>query len=229
MNINTGLVSPQFHVVHDEFFETIKAEDRQLTAAWTIMAGFKEVRRVTTTNSGRQNPVVPIRSGHRTHTEVESEPIAEGESEQEETGSDEAASTSVSDAVITRSGRISRPPERPNMVTYVAEYANEGEEDRYYEVLHHEDYKLQHDMIDPIAFKASSDPDTMYYHEAIRAPDSEAFKQAIVKEINDHIEGNHWELIPSTEVPKGERILDSVWAMKRKRDIKTQQVYKHKA
>jgi hypothetical protein len=30
-------------------------------------------------------------------------------------------------------------------------------------------------------------------------------------------------------VPKGVKVLPSVWSMKRKRDIKTQQVYKHKA
>ena len=84
-------------------------------------------------------------------------------------------------------------------------------------------------MTNPISFKASSDPDNMYYHQAIKAPDKEEFMQAIVKEINDHIEGNHWALIPKEEVPKGEKILDSVWAMRRKRDIKTQQVYKHKA
>jgi hypothetical protein len=30
-------------------------------------------------------------------------------------------------------------------------------------------------------------------------------------------------------VPKGVKVLPSVWSMKWKRDIKTQQVYKHKA
>lgn len=101
--------------------------------------------------------------------------------------------------------------------------------DQYYKVLHEDDYILQDKMQDPIAFKASSDPDTMYYHQAIRAPDRELFLQAIVKEINDHIDGNHWALIPTKSVPKGAKVLDSVWAMKRKRDIKTRKVYKHKA
>ena len=231
MNINTGLVSPQFHVVHDEFFETIKAEDRKLTAAWTIMAGFKEVRKTLKPKSRKPSQVVHLDEGnHRVQLETRSEQTLENEVEQEEAmGTDDITNEEEPNGIVTRSGRVSRPPERPQMVSYAAEYKQEYEDERYYEVLHQEDYQLQQDMIDPIAFKASSDPDTMYYHEAIRAPDSEAFKQAIVKEINDHIEGNHWKLIPSTAVPKGERILDSVWAMKRKRDIKTQQVYKHKA
>jgi hypothetical protein len=53
--------------------------------------------------------------------------------------------------------------------------------------------------------------------------------QAVIKEVNDHIENKNWELIPRDKVPKGTTILPSVWSMKCKRDIKTQQVYKHKA
>ena len=89
-----------------------------------------------------------------------------------------------------------------------------AEPESYYEALHEDDYVLQEKMMDPIAFKANGDPDNMYYHQAIRAPDKEDFMKAIVKEINDHINGNHWALIPREEVPKGEKILDSVWAMK---------------
>ena len=85
-------------------------------------------------------------------------------------------------------------------------------------------------MCDPIAFKASSDPDMMYYHQALSAPDWQHFLMAIVKEVNDHITNNHWDLIPREEVPEqGTKILDSIWVMKRKRDIKTREIYKHKA
>ena len=41
----------------------------------------------------------------------------------------------------------------------------------YYDVLHEEDFTLQDEMSDPIAFKASSDPDTMFFHKAISASD----------------------------------------------------------
>ena len=87
----------------------------------------------------------------------------------------------------------------------------EEEHDQYCEVLHEEDYKLQDEMFDPIAFKATSNPDDMYYHQALKEPDKDQFLQAIVKEINDHIEGNHWQLIPISEVvPNGTKILDTV-------------------
>jgi hypothetical protein len=62
-----------------------------------------------------------------------------------------------------------------------------------------------------------------------RETKSNSCKQAVIKEVNDHIENKNWELIPRDKVPKGTTILPSVWSMKRKRDIKTQQVYKHKA
>jgi hypothetical protein len=85
-------------------------------------------------------------------------------------------------------------------------------------------------MSDPIAFLSHhSDPDTMYFHEAIRQPDREEFIKAMIKEINDHIKRKHWILVRREQVPKGTKILDSVWAMKRKRDLITREVYKHKA
>jgi len=83
-------------------------------------------------------------------------------------------------------------------------------------------------MADPIRFKANSDPDTMYYHQAMRAPDKEQFLAVIVKEINDHITNNYWQLVPKSEVPAGTKVLDLVWSMKRKRDICTREVYKWK-
>jgi hypothetical protein len=99
----------------------------------------------------------------------------------------------------------------------------------YYKAMHQEDYLLQDEMMNPVAFMASSNQDTMYFHQAMKAPDRKQFMQAVIKEVNDHIENKNWELIPRDKVPKGTTILPSVWSMKRKRDIKTQQVYKHKA
>jgi hypothetical protein len=124
-------------------------------------------------------------------------------------------------AIVKRTRtRVIKRPERLIEVAYSS----------YYEVLHEDDYKLQDEMSDPIAFLArTSDPDTMYFHQAIRQPDREEFIKAIIKEINDHIKHKHWVLVPREQVPKGMKILDSVWAMKRKRDLVTREVYKHKA
>jgi hypothetical protein len=47
--------------------------------------------------------------------------------------------------------------------------------------------------------------------------------------MNDHIVAKNWELVPRQDVPEGVKVLDSVWAMKRKRDILTRKVLKCKA
>jgi hypothetical protein len=63
----------------------------------------------------------------------------------------------------------------------------------------------------------------------MRAPYRQNLVEAVVKEVNDHITSKHWKLIPKSQVSKVVRVLDLVWYMKRKRDIKTRKVYKHKA
>ena len=49
------------------------------------------------------------------------------------------------------------------------------------------------------------------------------------KEFTNHNDLHHWDIIPIEDVPKGEKVLDSVWAMMRKRNILTGEIYKCKA
>ena len=92
-----------------------------------------------------------------------------------------------------------------------------------------EDEPSESELVDPIALVATSNPDTMYFDQAMQEEDSEQFLQAVVKEMNDHISRKHWQLIPRSSVPRGVKVLPSVWSMKRKRDIQTNKVYKWKA
>jgi hypothetical protein len=93
-----------------------------------------------------------------------------------------------------------------------------------------EDYELQTEAKDPIAFATSrSDPDTLHYNAAMKAHDSQDFKDAMVKEANDHTKRNHWEVWEKRKVPEGQKILSAIWAFKRKQRIDTRAVYKHKA
>ncbi len=62
----------------------------------------------------------------------------------------------------------------------------------------------------------------------LRQPDSREFVEAVFKELNSHINNNHWKLIPRTEVPEGMEVIPSVWAMRRKRDLTSGKVTKHK-
>jgi hypothetical protein len=95
--------------------------------------------------------------------------------------------------------------------------------------MHEDNYRIQDEMTDPISFLARTDEYTMSFHQAMKAPDRDEFVKAIVKEMNDHIVSKNWELVPRREVPAGVKVLDSVWAMKQKRDILTRKVLTYKA
>ena len=47
----------------------------------------------------------------------------------------------------------------------------EQEEQQYYEAIHQYNYKIQDDMQEPLAYLASSDPDTMYFYQAMSQMD----------------------------------------------------------
>jgi hypothetical protein len=79
-----------------------------------------------------------------------------------------------------------------------------------------EDYELQKEAEDPIAFAASQsdDPDTLHYNQAMQAEDSPEFKTAMVKEANNHTTRGHWLFWEKRNVPQGHDILSAVWAFK---------------
>jgi hypothetical protein len=46
-----------------------------------------------------------------------------------------------------------------------------------------------------LEFSASSDPDVLYYHEAMQAPDNDQFVKAMQDEIDGQIEDGIWESV----------------------------------
>jgi hypothetical protein len=80
-----------------------------------------------------------------------------------------------------------------------------------------------------MAFKATSDPDTMYLHEAMKEPDKKEFLVAMQKEVTDQAKNSNFTITHWSQVPKKATILPTVWQMKQKRNIRTRQVKKYKA
>ena len=80
-----------------------------------------------------------------------------------------------------------------------------------------------------MAFKANTDPDTMYHREAMRELDKEEFIKAMQKEADDQAKNGNFTIIPKSEVPKGATLLPAVWQMRQKRDIRTRAIKKYKA
>ena len=102
---------------------------------------------------------------------------------------------------------------------------NETPENLFYD--YHLD--LQERMQNSIMFHAEMMGDIMYYDQALQQTDAKQFANAIVKEVNGHVDNKHWTLVKQNDVPKEAQVVPSVWAMRRKRDLTTNKVIKHKA
>jgi hypothetical protein len=117
-----------------------------------------------------------------------------------------------------RSGRRSKPPD---MLIYDAQSClirpNE-----------HEDKEAWCEQ-ELLAYKASTDPDTMYHHQAMKQPDRDKFQEAMRKECEAHYKEGNYRLIKRSELPEGATLLSSVWQMKRKRKPSTGEISRYKA
>jgi hypothetical protein len=237
LNLETGMVSPQYHVRFDDLFETVRDQIR-VESKWQSICHFCPETNLSAT-SNAQLPALepstlsdnaPSLEGTVVQASNEGEPPPPGSGTSEEIlPPEQPAPTAALPEhpppalpTVTRSGRTVRPPAALTS-SYVAHEALAQD-------LYVEEDKLA-EMDDPILFamKASNDPDTLYHHQAMREPDAKQFKEAMVKEVNDHTKRGHWEPMEKKSVPEGETILPAVWAMKRKRRIATREVYKWKS
>jgi hypothetical protein len=127
------------------------------TSPWQYKTGFTSDRSDT---DGEDEPNEEIwneqsfEEYYSSHKSEETSPPSESEDEENDVGRP--------DIYVTRSGRRSRPPER---LIYDANtfliISNE-----------HEDKKAWSEEI-LLAYKASTDPDTIYHHQAMKQPDRE--------------------------------------------------------
>ena len=83
-------------------------------------------------------------------------------------------------------------------------------------------------MCNPIAFHAEMLYDIMYFHQALKQTNASNFVQAVVKEVNGHVDNKHWELIKHSNVSKNVEIMPSVWAMHCKCNLTTNDITKYK-
>jgi hypothetical protein len=69
----------------------------------------------------------------------------------------------------------------------------------------------------------------MYFHQAMQQDDASEFVKAAVKEVNGHIEHNRWQLVQRNEIPEGIDPIPSVWSMRCKRNLTTNEGTKNKS
>jgi Reverse transcriptase (RNA-dependent DNA polymerase) len=129
--------------------------------------------------------------------------------------------------VTTRTGRVVRPPARLQDYVVYSTVSNIHTVEPDTEYKHPVYY--DHPMEETIAYAASSDPDTLYLHEAMKGTDKAQFLQAMEEEVKAQSLNGNWEVVAKDSLPPGTRVLPAVWAMKRKRRILDGTVYKWKA
>jgi Reverse transcriptase (RNA-dependent DNA polymerase)/GAG-pre-integrase domain len=234
LSLSTGLVSPQFHTRFDDTFETIRNDLHQPRSKWQIMCGFEaSTSLLQHTTSQNENGSIPSTEQSEIDTSRISVdertasidlPVHQDTNDMQVTDTNTTASTQTTTTInevrsqTTRSGREVRTPR--HLDDFVVYCAASNSKDCLEASTEHEH---------PMAFAASSDPDIMYLDEALKAPDRAEFIRAMQKEVQAHTSNNNWRIIPRSRVPHGQTVLPAVWAMRRKRNIQTQEVYKWKA
>ena len=90
-------------------------------------------------------------------------------------------------------------------------------------------FATQRALEDTIAFATTTNPDILYWDQAMKAHDHDKFLKADSVELDGHERMGNYKPIPIDKVPNGTKLLDMAWSMRRKQCIKTQEVYKWKA
>jgi hypothetical protein len=97
------------------------------------------------------------------------------------------------------------------------------------DLFHDAHLELHERMRNPIAFHAEMMSDILYLQQVLRQHDAKEFVQAVVKEVNGHVDCKNWSLKERSKVPEDVQIVPSVWSMQRKRDLTTNEIKSHKA
>lgn len=65
-----------------------------------------------------------------------------------------------------------------------------------------DELQAQEALLDPILLKAKPDPDTLYYHEAMKVDDREKYTDTMGLEIDADSDNEHWELRTCLSITK---------------------------
>eukprot|EP00980_Cylindrotheca_fusiformis_P016832 scaffold5080_cov130-Cylindrotheca_fusiformis.AAC.1 len=272
LNTQTGLVSPQFHCIYDDGFDTCR-RDASFESLWQSKAQLRSHsdllqrthKSVSATDPDTTLPLPAVPPpvpqprfvvAWDSAADAEDEDSAtivshqQGSSDigtlptlSESTASSEPSTElnvpvplpnrpqATPPTVTTRSGR----QVTPNRFYFNESHANTAYLDTFSPECN--DTSTDRSILQPDCERASephpaalmanhifsfvssaSDPDTMTFDEAMRAPDRAEFIKAMHKELSDHIGRGHWKIVPISTVKYPKRPIPMVWAMKRKRN-----------
>jgi hypothetical protein len=211
LNLKMGLISPQYHCSYDDLFETTTGTQARSipTSQWQFKAGFTS-----------EKPKLEKEEWETSSTEEDYYSSQEAEKEDEIENNEERSENEkdLKDSTITRYGRTSKPPER---LLYDAQACLITPDD-------HEEIESWCEQY-LLAYEASTVPDTMYYHQAMKEPDNKKFQADMEKECLAHYKEGNYKLVKRSKLPEGATLLSSVRQMKRKNLPSTGEISKYKA
>ena len=248
LNLETGRVSPQFHVSFDPSFQTMKQSfgGKSPMSRWQALCGFTRDSTVQPQQvpKTKESPVFTMDPPSTQETQQGLSQQLLDQPMMDQAGEDIATADDSSQSTLRRSNRTSKPVIGNRLVDALCVEVLQATVDDDGEEMQGPTAPAQGEIFaystlfplfddgdeDPLlAYAASADPDTLYHHEAMREPDADQFRAAMEKEFNDQWDNGNFSLKRRNEVPDDARILPSVWAFKRKRKVLTGEVYKHKA
>jgi hypothetical protein len=59
LSLTTGLVSPQFHVIYDNHFETVRNDKAQVQSLWQTLCGFEPMKKTKIPDMMIQDATIP--------------------------------------------------------------------------------------------------------------------------------------------------------------------------
>lgn len=236
LNPHTGLVSPQYHVAYDPTFQTVR--DDQNTCTWDMRAGLSPInppdKRHPNQKSHKPNSLTQTNKRKEPHTRVKDD-TSSSKRRKNTPKPPEINATQKSHGYnvnksLRQSKRINLPVQR---LMHACTSEMITSDDITAEILALEniypDYKTKLEENPLLAFKATADPDTLCYHEAMRQPDRREFITAMEKEVNDNLKKETFKILHRSQVPEGATVLRSMWQLRRKRHMSTQEIKKWKA
>ena len=83
-----------------------------------------------------------------------------------------------------------------------------------YTYLYLTDIEVKQDVLPSMhplmAYKATSDPDSMYLHQAMKEPDRANFLTDMLQEVTDQVKNENFKVVKRNQVPKDSTILPCV-------------------
>ncbi len=245
LNPRTGMTSPQYHMTFDDNFDTVRELKEDSHGWWLQKCGFSTTNKVwptldlTTTQQNTTQPETPANiSEIEQTTDLNEEERDFVMADPFEAPIELNNTTNVQAPEVTQpeGAHVQLPTRRSNRAWKpTTKYLESLQQNEValpvclQAAVYDDEYETIIDNINPMSLLAQTDADTMYWDQALAQPDADQFIEAAILEVQTHEENGHWIVVPLREIPPKTKVLDSVWSMKRKRRVKTNEVYKHKA